>query len=152
LFYCKVPSPKWRDQSNKYFTALKPKIYLHIVKVAAADIDELEHVNNVVYFNYLQQAALEHWYSSVPAEISDSMRWVVKKHEIEYFKPAFLSDEIIVKTWVDNFSGVTSDRHYEIYKDDILLVKARTLWVALDPVSMRPKRVPFDLWERYFGD
>lgn len=129
---------------------MKPRIYQHIVKVAEADIDELNHVNNVVYFNYLQQAAMAHWYSSVSTELSDSMRWVVKKHEIEYFKPAFLGDEIIVKTWVDNFSGVTSDRHYEIYKNDILLVKARTLWVALDPVSMRPKRVPSDLWERYF--
>jgi acyl-CoA thioester hydrolase len=129
---------------------LKPKIYEHTVKVADADIDELNHVNNVVYFSYLQQAAMAHWYSSVPTEISESMRWVVKKHEIEYFKSAVLDDEIIVRTWVDNFSGVTSDRHYEIYKDNILLVKARTLWVALDPLSMRPKRVPVDLWEKYF--
>jgi acyl-CoA thioester hydrolase len=120
------------------------------VKVEEADIDELRHVNNVVYFNYLQQAAMAHWYSSVPAVISDSMRWVVKKHEIEYFKPAFLGDSIVVKTWVEDFSGVTSDRHYEIYKDDIMLVKARTRWVALDPLSMRPKRVPADLWEKYF--
>ena len=129
-----------------------PKVFEHIVKVVATDIDELNHVNNVVYFTYLQQAAMAHWYSSVPIELSDSMRWVVKKHEIEYFKPAVLDDEIIIKTWVENFSGVTSDRHYEIYKNDILLVKARTLWVALDPVSMRPKRVPADLWERYFGE
>ena len=129
---------------------MKPKIYEHNVKVAEADLDELNHVNNVVYFSYLQQAAMAHWYSSVPTEISESMRWVVKKHEIEYFKSAVFDDEIIVRTWVDNFSGVTSDRHYEIYKDDILLVKARTLWVALDPISMRPKRVPTDLWEKYF--
>ena len=131
---------------------MKPKIYEHIIKVAEADIDELNHVNNVVYFNYLQQGAMAHWYSSVPTEISDSMRWVVKKHEIEYLKPAFLGDSIIVKTWVDNFSGVTFDRIYEIYKDYILLVKASTVWVALDPVSMRPKRVPADLWENYFGE
>ncbi|MCP9768824.1 acyl-CoA thioesterase [Lacihabitans sp. LS3-19] len=128
-----------------------PKVFEHIVKVVASDIDELNHVNNVVYFNYLQQAAMAHWYSNVPTELSDSMRWVVKKHEIEYFKPAVLNDQIIVKTWVENFSGVTSDRHYEIYKNEILLVKARTLWVALDPVSMRPKRVPADLWECYFA-
>ncbi len=129
-----------------------PKVFEHIVKVEVADIDDLQHVNNVVYFTYLQQAAMSHWYTSVPIELSDSMRWVVKRHEIEYFKPAVLDDEIIVKTWVENFSGVSSDRHYEIYKSDILLVKARTLWVALDPVSMRPKRVPADLWERYFAN
>lgn len=129
---------------------MNPKIYEHNVKVAEADLDELNHVNNVVYFSYLQQAAMAHWYSSVPTEISESMRWVVKKHEIEYFKSALLNDVITVNTWVDNFSGVTSDRHYEIYKDGILLVKARTLWVALDPISMRPKRVPADLWEKYF--
>ncbi len=128
-----------------------PKVFEHIVRVQASDIDELQHVNNVVYFTYLQQAAMAHWYSSVPTQLSDSMRWVVKKHEIEYFKSAVLDEEIIVKTWVENFSGVSSDRHYEIYKSDILLVKARTLWVALDPVSMRPKRVPADLWEKYFA-
>jgi acyl-CoA thioesterase FadM len=50
---------------------LKPKIYEHIIKVAEADIDELNHVNNVVYFNYLQQGAMAHWYSSVPSDISD---------------------------------------------------------------------------------
>jgi acyl-CoA thioester hydrolase len=130
---------------------LIPKVFEHIVRVQASDIDELQHVNNVVYFTYLQQAAMAHWYSSVPTQLSDSMRWVVKKHEIEYFKSAVLDEEIIVKTWVENFSGVSSDRHYEIYKSDILLVKARTLWVALDPVSMRPKRVPADLWEKYFA-
>lgn len=129
---------------------MTPKVFEHIVKVEASDIDELQHVNNVVYFTYLQQAAMAHWYTSVPSELSDSMRWVVKKHEIEYFKSAFLDDEIIVKTWVENFTGVSSDRHYEIYKSGILLVKARTLWVALDSVSMRPKRVPAHLWEMYF--
>lgn len=131
---------------------MKPKIYIHSLKVSQADIDELNHVNNVVYFNYLQQAAMAHWYSSVPASLSDGMRWVVRKHEIEYFKPAFLGDELNVNTWVDNFSSVASDRYYEIYKENILIVKARTLWVALDPNSMRPKRVPADLWESFFAE
>lgn len=134
------------------YAYMKPKIYIHSVTVSQDDLDELMHVNNVKYLNYLQEAAILHWYSSVPGSISESLRWVVKKHEIEYFKAAFLNDELKIKTWVDSFSGVSSDRHYEIYRNDQLIVKARTLWVAIDPITLRPKRLPEDIQQIYFEE
>ncbi len=115
------------------------------------DLDELNHVNNVRYFDFLQQAAVAHWYGSVPKELSESMRWVVKKHEIEYFKPAFLGDILKINTWVSEFSGVTSLRNYEIFKKDQLILKAKTLWVAVNPETMQLKRLPVNLWEIYFA-
>jgi acyl-CoA thioester hydrolase len=129
-----------------------PKIFKSIIKVQAEDLDELLHVNNVRYFDFLQHAATTHWYASVPTHISDGMRWVVKKHEIEYFKPAHLHDELLIKTWVKAFTGVTSERHYEIHKDNQLIVKAFTLWVAIDPLTMKPKRLPSNLGELYFEE
>lgn len=131
---------------------MKPIIYIHTITVSQDDLDELMHVNNVKYLNYLQEAAILHWYSTVPESISESLRWVVKKHEIEYFKAAFLNDNLQIKTWVDSFSGVSSDRHYEIYRNEHLIVKARTLWVAVDPITLRPKRLPEDLQRVYFEE
>jgi acyl-CoA thioester hydrolase len=130
---------------------MSSKIHISEIIVRATDLDELEHVNNVVYFSYLQEAAITHWYSSVPTEISDSLRWVVKKHEIEYFKPAFLNDVLTIKTWIDSFGGVTCLRLYEIFRDADLIVQAQTQWVAIDPVTMKPKRLDVSgLEDRFF--
>jgi acyl-CoA thioester hydrolase len=129
---------------------MSSKIHISEIIVRATDLDELEHVNNVVYFSYLQEAAIQHWYSAVPTEISDSLRWVVKKHEIEYFKPAFLNDILTIKTWIDSFGGVTCLRFYEIFRDTDLIVQAQTQWVAIDPVTMKPKRLDTKILEEIF--
>ena len=130
---------------------MNPIVYSEFKTVVPEDLDELNHVNNVRYFDFLQQVAVAHWYGSVPKELSESMRWVVKKHEIEYFKPAFLGDILKINTWVNEFSGVTSLRNYEIYKNEQLILTAQTLWVAINPETMRLKRLPVNLWELYFA-
>jgi acyl-CoA thioester hydrolase len=119
-----------------------PVKYHHRIVVKASDLDELKHVNNVVYFTYLQEAAIAHWYSTADPAIAEAIRWVVKRHEIDYVKAAFENDELVVTTWVNDFTGVTSDRFYEIHRGNDLIVSARTVWVALDAVTMRPKRLP----------
>lgn len=127
-----------------------PVIFEFTLSVSASDIDELNHVNNVVYFKYLQDAALAHWYGTVNKDVSDALRWVAKKHEIEYFKPAFEADILTVKTWIKELKGVSSHREYEIYRHDTLIVKASTQWIALDAISMKPKRLDLDLMKGFF--
>ena len=118
-----------------------PIFYNHPIKVIPQDIDALNHVNNIVYLRYVQEAASAHWTSSVSAENVAQIIWVVRRHEIDYLKPAFLNDDLIVKTWVDNFNGVTSDRHCEILRGNEVLARSRTLWVSIDARTLRPKRL-----------
>lgn len=127
-----------------------PKIYSHPISVKKEDLDELNHVNNVVYLSYLQEAAISHWYSTAPKEIAEAIRWVVRKHEIEYFKPAHETDQLTVNTWVSNFTQISSERHYEIKRGEELLVKASTLWIALDAKKMKPTRIPISEIKSFF--
>lgn len=120
--------------------------------VKPGDLDELKHVNNVVYFTYLQEAAIAHWYSTADPAVAEAIRWVVKRHEIDYVKAAFENDELVVTTWVNDFTGVTSDRFYEIRRGTDLVVSARTVWVALDALTMRPKRLPAEASVPFFED
>lgn len=131
---------------------MKPKTYEIKLTVQSEDLDELNHVNNAVYLRYIQEAAMQHWYDSVPQEISDGMRWVARRHEIDYLKPAFLGDELTVKTWVEEFTAVTSERHYEIARNKEILVKALTVWVSLDAVSLRPKRFGNEVIKPFFEE
>lgn len=120
---------------------MNPIIFTTTRIVQQHDLDELHHVNNVVYLSFLQDLAINHWQSTAPFHIIDSIRWIVKKHEIEYFNPARLGDILTLKTWIEDFKGVQSNRAYEIYKDSTLIVKAKTLWISIDPLSQKPKRL-----------
>jgi len=119
------------------------------IKVVPEDIDELNHVNNIVYLRYVQDAAIGHW-KTVPQEIASQIIWVARRHEIDYLKPAFLGDDLVVKTWVDNFVGVKSIRHCEIMRGDEVLARSLTHWIALDAQTFRPKRITEEVVQQFF--
>lgn len=123
--------------------------FTHTIRVPDADIDPQGHVNNVAFVRYVQDVAVSHWRTVAPAEIQATVTWVVRRHEIEYLKPAMPGDEILLRTWVGAPSGATWERFTEISRpsDTKLLVSARTVWVLLDAQTTRPRRVDARLVE-----
>jgi acyl-CoA thioester hydrolase len=111
------------------------------LKVTSADIDDLNHVNNVVYVQWMDKVAFEHWEFLTQNNPLPQYIWVVLKHEIEYLKQAILGDEIVVKTWVGETKGFKSERLMEFYKNNQLLVKAKTVWGMLDVKNYKPSRI-----------
>jgi acyl-CoA thioester hydrolase len=120
-----------------------PGVFEHAFQVSREDIDRLGHVNNVVYLRYAQDVAVAHWYAVVDQEHRDSMVWVVRRHEIDYLKPALENDELVARTWVGAPSGATLERFIEIRRsrDGEVLASVRSVWVALDAKTLRPRRV-----------
>lgn len=119
------------------------KVFEHPLRVVAADIDAQGHVNNVVYLRYAQDAAVAHWRSVTKPEQRETSAWVARRHEIDYLRPGFEGDELLARTWVGDASGATFDRFVEIVRttDGEVLAKVRTVWVLIDPKSLRPRRV-----------
>lgn len=115
------------------------------IKVSEKDIDELKHVNNVVYLQWVQEIANLHWSKLKEGYDTDEYVWVVLRHELDYLGQAILDDEITIKTWVGDTAGIKSVRHVEFYKTDKLLVKAKTDWCLLDAKTLRPKRITGDI-------
>jgi acyl-CoA thioester hydrolase len=112
------------------------------VQVADVDIDRQGHVNNIAWLKYVQDAAVAHWQAAAPAEVKAAVAWVVRRHEVDYPKPGFAGDELVIRTWVGEPAGATWERFTEITRGDgQVLVKARTVWVQLDAASGRPQRV-----------
>ncbi len=109
--------------------------------VKPEDIDELKHVNNVVYLKWVNEISGKHWGILSTKEINKKYFWVVLRHEIDYLQSAILSDKITVYTWVGESKGVKSIRYVHIYKGDTLLVKAQTTWCLVGSKSLRPSRI-----------
>lgn len=115
------------------------------IEVRSEDIDELGHVNNVVYLRWAQLVAEAHWKLFSTDEIRSKNIWVALRHEIDYLNPGFLGDEMIGHTWVSAVEGAKSIRHVEFYLGDKCLAKAITFWCMLDATTLRPKRIGHDI-------
>lgn len=113
--------------------------------VVQEEIDELNHVNNVVYLKWINAISGKHWKSVSNAAIDAKYIWVAARHEIDYIKPALLGDTITLKTWIASIEGVKSIRRVEMYKDDILLAKSKTIWVMLDAKTFKVTRIPEEI-------
>lgn len=105
------------------------------IHVQPDDIDELGHVNNVVYLKWVQNASISHWNAAAPNwQEPSSIVWVVIQHEIRYKHPAYLEDVIIARTWIGKAKRRFFERHTELLRktDRKLLAKALTLWTPVD--------------------
>jgi acyl-CoA thioester hydrolase len=118
-----------------------------LLRVRHYEMDALGHVNNAVYQNYLEQAAIEHSeHLGLTLEVYRELAgvFVMRRVEIEYLRPAVAGDTLEITTWLQEMRGSRAIRRYEIRKQnqDELLVTAEALWVWVEAKTMRPRPIP----------
>jgi acyl-CoA thioester hydrolase len=148
-------------------------------RVRHYEADAVGHVNNAAYLHYLEQAAIEH--SAAVGYPLGRYRelgtlFIVRRHEVDYLRPASPGDVLEVVTWAEEIRGPRAVRAYEVYRhgqpasdvgtvavpaDGLLpathvpasepLVRARTQWVYVELGSGRPLRVPTELIGAFMG-
>ncbi len=117
------------------------------VRVLAADVDELGHVNNTVYLRWVQDVATAHWQAIASRESQAEIVWVVLRHEIDYKVPALPGDEVLLRTWVGEATRIRFERHTQMLHAtrEQLLAQARTLWCPISTKTGKPHRVSDEL-------
>ena len=108
-------------------------------------IDENGHVNNVAYVQWMQDIAVEHYAAIGGIDVQGKeATWFVREHRIVYLLPAFVGQEIEIRTWVENIQRVRSLRKYEFVRkaDGNLLVRGETDWVFVDAKTGKPLAIP----------
>lgn len=114
----------------------------HIEKIVSTnDIDDLNHVNNVVYVKWMEEIATQHWQFLTKNNPLPEFVWVVLRHEIDYLQQAMLNDIITIKTWVGETKGFKSERLIAFYKGDVLIAKSKTIWGMLATKTYKPSRI-----------
>jgi acyl-CoA thioester hydrolase len=126
-------------------------IFEMTIEVDANDIDEQRHVNNLTYLKWVQTIAFKHWQSFSTPDQQAQFTWVVLRHEIDYLKPAFLKESILIKTWIGDIHGAKSERYTEISRraDSQVLAKAKTVWCLVSRESMRPRRIDAEMMKAF---
>ena len=120
-------------------------IYEFEIEVTSTDVDRNGHVNNVVYIQWMQDAAVAHARASGCTKASEAVgaTWVVRTHQIEYFSPLFAGDKVTVLTWPANFQRVRSVRKYKFVRarDGAVIARAETDWVFINAKTGRPQSI-----------
>jgi len=128
------------------------EIFTQRFAVDGSDIDELGHVNNIVYLRYAQDIAVAHWRARATPEMLADYVWVVMRHEVDYRSQLTLGDDVEVRTWVDDAArGPAWARFVAIHKAgaDKPAAEIKSNWCLLDAATRRIKRVPPELVARF---
>jgi acyl-CoA thioester hydrolase len=110
-------------------------------------IDELGHVNNTVWVDWIQQIATSHWVAVSSPEHQALYFWVVTRHEIEYRGNVGPGETVTAETFIPSApSGARFDRRVDFRNvEGKVLVSANTTWAMLERASGRLMRVRDDV-------
>lgn len=120
-------------------------IYSEQITVNPSEIDVLGHVNNQVYLKWMEKVATNHaaangWtYSRL---VEHSYMWVARRHWLEYLKPSFAGEQIVLHTWVQGLRGAGCFRRYAFMRSSEVVFLGATEWAFLDAKRMYPTVVP----------
>lgn len=123
------------------------KEYSLEITAQSDDIDELGHVNNAVWVQWIQTLATAHWQAVAPQDAIDRYIWVVSRHEIDYRGNVSVGEVVSGRTWISEPpKGARFWRNVSFAgSDGKVRVQAKTNWAIIDRISGRPVRVPLEL-------
>ena len=136
-----------RSFSDKF--NYKTNIHLRFI-----DFDMMGHVNNSVYFTYLEIARTKYW--------EEIVKWdwkktgvVIAHAELDYILPIVMNDKIAVHVKTSRIGTTSFDLEYQIVKiigtEEIICSKGKTVCIAVDYHTSRPTAIPKDEKQRMLG-
>ncbi|HIE16491.1 MAG TPA: acyl-CoA thioesterase [Bacteroidales bacterium] len=123
--------------------------FLHkvAVQIRFNDIDIAGHVNNAMYFQYLDLARLQYF----DKVFDDTIKWkkaglVLAKIEINFLEPVFLNEKLFVYTKIDKIGNKSIQMYQHIIKSidkkEILVSISTSVLVGYDYIKKRSFEIP----------
>ncbi len=120
--------------------------YRQDITIPPEAIDENGHLNNVTYIQWMQDIAIAHAnHTSCTAKTAKvGATWIARSHKIEYLRPAFEGEQLILFTWIGNIRRVRSQRKYQFLRpsDQTLIAVGETDWVFVNRETGKPQTIP----------
>jgi acyl-CoA thioester hydrolase len=120
------------------------------VHVRFRDIDALGHVNNAVYFTYMESARTEYWMKLFELRELREVKFIVAHAECDYKVAARFGDELEVSIWTSSIGNTSFVWDYEIHRGGSgeLIASGKTIQVYYDYASGKTLPVPEDVRQK----
>ncbi len=114
------------------------------VQVRFSDVDVYRHVNNVVYFEYLQEARIRMFMElGRGVQRATALQVVIAQADVDYLAPILLrADPYDCRSQIAHVGRTSLVVESEIADGDRVLARARVALVFFDPDTQRPTEPP----------
>ena len=124
-----------------------PIVYRARWRVRSYEIDQNGHLNNAVYLNYAEALTVEHAEAAGYGRAWSEARggaWLIRRHQIEYLRPARLGDELDLTVRVELIRVVRAQRRTTMARvsDGAPVAEVVSEWVWVRLSDGRPARAP----------
>jgi acyl-CoA thioester hydrolase len=140
--------PEARPRPDR-FTVARNELGHYPIHVRFSDVDVYGHVNNVKYFEYLQESRIR-WYAALARDLDiPRMHFVVAQTDVDYRLPIlFRPEPYDCWTQLGRLGGRSMTVESEICDGDTVLARARVTTVFFDLEAQRSVEPPAVLRER----
>ena len=124
------------------------------LQVRFRDIDGFGHVNNAVFFSYVELARIRYLLDVLQPETRfERMPLILARVELDYRSPIMFGDVVVVGTRVDRIgrSSIGMSHRMTAGGDERLVGDVQSVLVTYDYDNARPMPVPDD-WRRHMGE
>jgi acyl-CoA thioester hydrolase len=118
-------------------------VHTERIDIRWGDMDAMGHVNNTVYFRYMEQARIGWFESLVPrGEAWRSMGIVIVNASCHFKKPINYPGSVEVKVFAGVPGGSSVATYYELTVGNELYADGAATVVFVDPEKQKPMRIP----------
>lgn len=136
---------KQQDKKSETTSNLDSFKYKTTIELRFADLDVMGHVNNAVYFTYMEVGRTKYWKHAINWDWQ-STGVVIGQASIDYISPIFFEDKISLYVRTSRIGNKSFDLEYLIVKTvngkEILCSKGKTVCVAFDYATKSPTVIP----------
>lgn len=120
------------------------------IPVRFRDLDPMGHVNNSVYFTYMEMARTAYWQELHDDYSYDVLDFVLARAECDFVSAAMLREVVRVEVWLAKIGTSSFVLEYEMDDDetDRLIARGRTVQVMIEAKTGRPRSIEPGLRER----
>jgi acyl-CoA thioester hydrolase len=118
-------------------------VHVERIPIRWGDMDAMGHVNNTVYFRYMEQARIGWFDALVPAAEAWKNTGIVIANASCNFKRALnYPGTVEVRVTIDPPGGSSVPTFYELRMEDTLNADGAAVVVFIDMKSQKPVRIP----------
>jgi len=108
------------------------------------DIDAMNHVNNAVYFTYMEQARTEYYLKLSNRKALQELEFILANASCDFRSPIAFGETVLVRVWPTRIGNSSFTLRYEmkIKEDGRLAAEGESVQVAYDYAAKKTSAIP----------
>jgi acyl-CoA thioester hydrolase len=108
-----------------------------------SDMDVYGHVNNARFLTLYEEARVAMMFTGARKAGLTSLEEgvVIARHEVDYLRPVDYGDAVRIEMWLVEIRPSRFVVAYELFDDDVVASRARSVCVPFDLAAGRPRRL-----------